>query len=311
MAFAGSLVCANAEAQQEVEVASKAFAEGQQAQLRGEFVRAAELFEIADHAVPSGPALRSAIRNRAAAGQDVRAATLSLQAIQRYPGDADTRGVAEATITQLAPKLTRIRLVCNDPCTVTLDGALVGAGAIAKIEFFAAPGTHVVRASWPGRPQISESIETRAGQSLEIAMTPPREATRPEAPAVPAPPPVRPLSASLPPPPVMTYEPAGGLSPSVFFVGLGLTAVGGGLVYWSGSETLDERDEYERNPTRDAYDDGVKLERRTNLLIGATALVGAATLGIGLFATDWGGSSRVGVRVAPDRVALSMVGELP
>lgn len=311
---AACFTAVRAEAQQEVQVASKAFAEGQQAQLRGEFVRAAELFEIADGAVPSAPALRSAIRNRGAAGQEVRAATLALQALQRYPADAETREVAETALTQFAPRLTRLRLVCSEPCTATLDGALVGAGAISRLEFFASPGTHVVRASWPGRPPLSESIETRAGQSLEIALTAPvkRPTTPQPSSSTAAPPPVTVPPPSPPPPaPIMTYESGRGLSPAVFWIGLGLTAVGGGLIYWSGTDTLEKRDEYERNPTRERYDDGVKLERRTNLLIGGTALLGAATLSIGLFATDWGGAQRVGVRVGRDQLALSMTGALP
>jgi hypothetical protein len=63
---ASLLVCLSplpAFAQEDVQAASAAFAEAQRAQLRGDFPRAAELFEIADQAAPSPAALRSAIRN--------------------------------------------------------------------------------------------------------------------------------------------------------------------------------------------------------------------------------------------------------
>jgi hypothetical protein len=321
-------------AQQEVEVAAKAFAEGQQAQVRGDFVRAAELFEIADQAVPSPAAVRSAIRMRGAAGQEVRAATLALQAIQRYAEDGETRAVAETAIGRFGPRLTRIRLSCTEPCTATLDGALVGAGSFASLEFFVTPGAHVVKASWPGRPAITESLESSAGQSLEILLSAP-PALKP----APAPAPARPAPAAVPPPralalaeplePVSTpRRDSGGLSPAVFWTGAALSAVGGGLVYWSGRDTLDERDEYERNPTREAYDRGVKLERRTNLLIAGTAVLAVATLSIGAFATDWGSSSNAGgtgrgargraaaldtvrVNVGPAQAAISWSGALP
>jgi hypothetical protein len=315
-------------AQQEVEVAAKAFAEGQQAQVRGDFVRAAELFEIADQAVPSPAALRSAIRMRGAAGQNVRAATLSLQALQRYAEDGETRAVAETAIGQFAPRLTRMRLLCSEPCTATLDGALVGSGSFASLEFFVTPGAHVVKASWPGRPPISESLDSQAGQSLEILLTaPPAPAVARKAPAtMPRP---RALALAEPLEPVSTPpRGSGGLSPAVFWTGAALTAVGGGLVYWSGRDTLDERDEYERNPTREGYDDGVKLERRTNLLIAGTAVLAVATVSIGVFATDWGSSENAGrsgraagggaaaldtvrVNLGPAQAAISWSGVLP
>ncbi|MBK6528272.1 MAG: hypothetical protein IPF99_01385 [Deltaproteobacteria bacterium] len=62
----------------DVNAAAAAFQEGQRLQLAREHARAAEFFEIADHAAPSPAALRSAIRSHQAAGHAVRAATLSL-----------------------------------------------------------------------------------------------------------------------------------------------------------------------------------------------------------------------------------------
>ena len=47
----------------DVNAAAAAFQEGQRLQLAREYARAAEFFEIADHAAPSAAALRSAIRS--------------------------------------------------------------------------------------------------------------------------------------------------------------------------------------------------------------------------------------------------------
>ena len=98
----------------------------------------------------------------------------------------------------------------------------------------------------------------------------------------------------------------------MFWVGAGLTAVAGGVLVWSGLDTLSARDDYEDNPTRDGYEDGVDREKRTNILIGATTVLGLATIGIGLFATDWkGSSSHAELRLGPARAELSWSGELP
>jgi hypothetical protein len=65
------------------------------------------------------------------------------------------------------------------------------------------------------------------------------------------------------------------------------TAVMGGLALWSGLNTLSKRDEYEKDPTKERYEDGVSRERRTNWLLGGTAVLGVGTAALGLFVTHW------------------------
>ena len=101
------------------------------------------------------------------------------------------------------------------------------------------------------------------------------------------------------------------MSPAVFWIGAGLTAVSGGLLLWSGLDTLSANDDYEDNPTRSGFEDGVDKERRTNILIGTTAVLGVATVAVGLFATDWGGSSGVALDAGPSHARLSWTGVLP
>jgi len=93
----------------------------------------------------------------------------------------------------------------------------------------------------------------------------------------------------------------------VFWVGVGLTAVVGGVSVWSG---LDTQNNPGTNKVRDAcqsgspdcqslYQKGVDKQHRTNILIGATAGLGVATAVIGAFFTDWSG----GKKAAPDTEA--------
>jgi hypothetical protein len=295
-------------ADDDVAAASAAFAEAQKAQLRGDYAQAAELFEVADQAAPSPAALRSAIRNREASGQAVRAATLALRAVERYPNDKETRELAEGALGRLAPKLSRVRAGCDQPCQLTVDGGLVGTGASKTHDFFVTREPHTVEAQWPDRPSVQKKVDGSTEGAVSIAFQAPAAEAKPEAEApapmsAPPPEPVQPVAVQA--------EPAGsGLPPAVFWIGTGLTVVAGGLFTWSGLDTLGAMKTYETNPSLEGYDDGVGLERRTNILAGTTAVLGAATLAIGLFATDWGGGE-ASASVSEGGVSFAYRGTLP
>jgi hypothetical protein len=107
--------------------------------------------------------------------------------------------------------------------------------------------------------------------------------------------PVSKAPAAAPPPPVYVEAPAPPPEPApsplrskwTFIGAAAATAVAGGLALWSGLDTLSARDRYVADPTAERYHDGVSREKRTNWLIGGTAVLGAATLGLGLFVTRW------------------------
>lgn len=87
-----------------------------------------------------------------------------------------------------------------------------------------------------------------------------------------------------------------GLSPVWAYVGAGLTVVLGGVTLWSGLDTqsaVQEFDEREASlPESEAQmllDEGHAKETRTNILIGATSVVGVTTLILTAFFVDWGG----------------------
>jgi hypothetical protein len=306
-------------AEEDVAAASAAFSEAQRAQLRGDYSRAAEFFELADQSAPSPAALRSAIRNRDTAGQHVRAATLALRALERYPDDRETREVAEGVLSRLSPKLSKVKVTCSEPCRITADGAVVAADPVSSREFFVAPGTHTVEGRFSDRPTVSRSFEGTAGSSVEVDFEAP-----PPLPPEPAPSPAAPTSTQTSAPPANAVQTgtstapldspppstSSGLSPAVFWVGTGLTVVSGAFLTWSGLDTLKKRDAYEENPTKDGYDEGVKLELRTNVLAATTAVLGVSTILIGAFATDWGGEG-ASAQVSKNGVAFSYGGRFP
>lgn len=274
---------------QDVHAAAAAFAEGQQAQLRGDYARAAELFEVADQAAPSPEALRSAIRNRRAADQLARAATLSLEALDRYPDDEDTRRLAEETLAEAQARLGALRVTCTPECALALDGRAAGRGTTLRL--FVEPGPHRVRATWPERGEEARVIELEAGAESELALAAPEpEATEPE------PDPERDREAEptpQPPPPARR-----GIGPEFFGIGVAITVFGAALTTWSGVDTLSARDAYVENPTRAGYENGVALQWRTNGLLFGTLAFGAATAILALF-TDFGGGALVAFAPVP------------
>jgi hypothetical protein len=307
-----------------VQGAARAFSEGQSAQLRGENARAAEFFELADRLAPSPAALRSAIRMRRAAGQHAEAATLALRALERYAADAEVRRVAEEALGE-APRLARLRIACaGDPCGLTIDGRAVGVAAVQRLEIFVNPGTHVVRATWDAGGETQQSVDAVVGGDVALELSPPPRAD-PVPDPVPDPDP-DPATDPVTDPatdPAAATDPAtdtdpdpdrAPLSPAIFWTGLALTVVVGGIATWSGLDTLTARDEYEEMPTLERYEDGTSLETRTNILIVAAGVLGVGTVIAAMF-TDFGGEAGTsqeslagGAWLAPDGGGLQLRG---
>jgi hypothetical protein len=79
------------------------------------------------------------------------------------------------------------------------------------------------------------------------------------------------------------------------------------LLAWSGADTLAARDRYAAAPTEAGYRDGTSREARTNGLIGATVVLGAATAGLAIFGTNWHGP--FAHRARGERATLELGGQ--
>lgn len=293
----------------DIAAAAAAFQEGQRAQLTQDFPRAAEMFELADAASPSPAALRSAIRNRQAATQLARAATLALRARARDASDPQSAQLAAEVLDALTPRLARISLRCNPSCALLVDGGALSHGASEAHELFVDPGDHTLAASWsPGRARRAP-ITAVAGAQLTLILEAPPEAPAPT-PVELTPPPARaappPLPPPPPPPPPVARRP---LSPWLFWSALGATAISGGVLVWSGVDTLSARDAYAARPSEQGYLDGVGLQTRTNVLIATTATLAAATALAAVF-TEWRGAPSTQLALTPlgGGALLGMVG---
>ncbi len=266
-----------APANPDVAAAAEAFTMGQRAELAHDYARAAEFYDLADSIAPAPEALRSAAKNWRLAGRDALAATRASTLLRRYPDSEQSKKTAQAVLNETTPRLTRVEVRCDRPCLLSADDvAVVDERALSHV-FFIDPGTHTVVASFSPGVQSSETAQGAAGDTVDLSFTAPEqteETADPTAtPTTPAP---------------VSEKPKGRqrLSPVFFAVGAVATAGLGGVTIWSGLNVLSQNDDYEADPTQGRYEAGRRAEIRTNALIAATAVVGAATIAIAVF-TRW------------------------
>jgi len=288
LATTAGLLCARTAHASDVAAAAAAFRRAQAADLGGDHRQAAELYEVANGIAPSPEALRAALRARRSAGDTEMAATHAESLASLYANDEESTTLAKTTLGELASTLLRLEVSCKPGhCIAVVDGSASSAESRRVHVFYVKPGIHAVQASFGGSTTAPRQVDGAAGQRRALEFV--------------APPVKRPARGPRPTPEqgdAPDAAPAGGLAPIWFFAGAGATLVLAGATTWSGLDTLAARDDYDRERTEAGYQDGLSRERRTNVLIGATAFVGVGSAVLGLFFTDWshGAKSRAGVQ---------------
>jgi hypothetical protein len=268
--------------------AAEAFDRGREAYKAEKYLLAAEQFERADGAAPSATALELAIRSRITAGDLDRAATLSALALERHAGDEKLAELAQKTIETAKVELYELTVTCSEPCELVDGNKIVhGRPALSRRVFLSA-GDHELRAGFgEGRIDAKSVSAASAGAGELVFDAPPKEVVE-EAPA--------PVVVEQAPPTLDQGPKKSGLSPVVFWVGAGVTTLVGGATIWSGLDTVNnpgaDRVRAECEPGDEEcplYQEGRNKQLRTNILIGATGLLGIATAVVGAVATDWTG----------------------
>ena len=285
LTFIGIMVLSNTGHADDVNGAAKAFAQAQEVLLTGDAGRAADLFELADELAPSAPALRNAARARLGANHNAMAATHAAELLRRYPTDQESRTVAEAILSMLAPKLSALDITCSLPCKLQVDGKAASANAREQHSLFTQPGARTIVAVFTDERTTTKQITATVGGTLKRRFEPVAPLVQPSQPT-----PVVPVAA-----PIVTKHRGISrgwiLASGIVTVGLGVTAT------LSGMQTLDTRDKVrdavaagDSAEAMDLYDTGKSQQLRTNILIGATAAVGVTTI-ILAFVTNWSGKS--------------------
>ena len=294
-AFAQSSSPPGAPGADRIRSAAAEYDAGRRAFTDAKFEEAAIHFENAYHDAPRAEALRNAIRARKEAKQLARAATLAALAESRYADDASTMVLVHETLTESAPKLHKVTLVCSPACGVTADGRAVALDDAPKLAFYLSPGAHDLVVSWPGDRLKAAKVNAVAGGEEQLNIDAPPIALT----AV-----VGPVGYAEPPPVAPKDKPLG---PVIFFIGAGLTLVGGGATIVSGIDAKNnpgvdavKRDCAGMGETCATYQKGRDAQFRTNVILGATIGAGVLTAVVGTFFTQWSSARR-----EPNRAAVA------
>jgi tetratricopeptide (TPR) repeat protein len=273
-----------------IERAASRFTEGERAFERGDFVRAAGEFEAAYRENPHPTALWNAAFSWERAGERVKAANLYHRFLAEAPSETQNRDRATAALSELKKTLGRIEIVAPEAETAEIDQRDLGQGRVVFVD----PGAHLVTATIAG-DRISAEVAVDAGQTRSVVLAAKRVA-KPDAPA-----------AKKPPPPVDKQDPRGA-TPWLLLPFAGVTALGVGLVIWSGADTLVARAQYDELSKADQrllYDQGKLKQDRTNVLIGVTGGLGLVTGAVAIFAIDWGAGKPL-VAIGPGEVRFAV-----
>jgi tetratricopeptide (TPR) repeat protein len=246
--------------------AAKDFAEGDRAFKDGDFRQAAESYERAYRRVPHHSALWNAARAWHRAGELARAANMYARYLREAPSNARDRNSAQRAVNDLSNRLARLEIHATDVASLKIDGEPLEATSI-----YVTPGAHVVEGRTHDDKPVREAQTVEPGDVISIALVPPNAAP---------PKPPEPVAAPVEPP-------HHGWSPVIVYFGGALTLALAGITIWSGLDTLQQKDAFDRAPTQNNLDVGHQKQTRTNVLVGATSGVAALTAVTAFVLVDW------------------------
>jgi hypothetical protein len=253
---------------------------------RRDFGAAAEDFERAHRLVPNATAAAYALRSYLKANRLDRAALLA-ETLRESTSEGELRSLCDTVLDEAERTYARVSVDCSRPCTWTLDTPQNDPDApmAPRWELYLPPGKHSLFVRFANGATARRLVALEPRERREITFDENREPT--EA--------VRPLSSStaedVDAPSTAEHR---GLPTVYFWSAAALTTAGALLTTASGLDTL-----YRPGPDRvreecaqgdvhcPLYQEGLDKQRRTNVLLVTTAVLGASTAVLGLFYTNW------------------------
>jgi hypothetical protein len=218
--------------------------------------------------------------------------------LSRYPADKAVGDYARQILSESERLLYRLAVTCAPECAIVVDNKLMPFPETLNAVIYLDAGAHVVAATWPNNRHKNADVAAIAGSGARLSFTAPMEKVAAVTDAAAPPSTTDPATPQAEADPGAQEQPKSGLPPAVFFTGVGATAILGGVTIWSGIDTTNnpgtqrvtaECKGFSNIADCPTYQLGLDHERRTNILIAATSVVGVTTAVIGLVFTRWGG----------------------
>ena len=273
-----------------VDRARAAYDRGVRAHALGDHRAAALAFAEADALAPKAASLEAALESAMKADDAVLGAELVERADGRAP-DAGLRTTLEAARKRFLGRTGKIRVECGAEtrCLAAVDGT----AADARRPIFVGAGPHAVVVQRGGE-RIERLVDVKADQIVVVTASGESAGANANANAG--------ANANANANADEGRAGAGeglGISRGWFYVGLGLTAVLGGVTVISGLDAVAKHDRFKTAGCASGGTgpvpvdcgergaDGTRAQTRTNVLLGATAVLAVTTAAIGIFAVRW------------------------
>ncbi len=244
--------------------AGKKFKAAEASFKRSDFARAAVEFEESYAIVPHPSTLLNAVEAWESAGNYLSAAKACLTLQREFPGTPDA-AASEEKLRTLLPRLAKLTVAIAEGGTDLQIDAVAATPGSTVVE----PGEHVLTARFGDRT-AEKRVTLGAGADTTITLTAPEDAPPPSSARGGA------DEGGLPTPfPVF-----------VFSAGAALTLASGAVLLWSALDTVSFKETFDLAPSELLLEEGKDRQLRTNVLIGTTVGLAAATAAIGVF-TRW------------------------
>jgi hypothetical protein len=257
--------------------AARAFAQGKALFEQRDFVGAIAEFQLAYRLRPHHAVQCSIARCHENLGKVIEAADHYRRCLRE---GADATPIAEKIRTSLKQAEARIATVDvlspGRGGTISVDGSPVG---LAPRRLRLNPGDRVIVVERSGAKPARAKLELRAGEERTVTLVPddlPTIAAQPAA--------TRPADDDTRPAPRRLRQ-------HWFWTAVGLTVACAAATTALGVLTLQRRDDYNADPTKDRFDEFRSFRMLTNVFVGLTAAAGASGAAL-FFFTDFKGEAR-------------------
>ena len=301
----------------EVDRARAAYDRGVRAHALGDHGAAARAFAEADALAPKAASLEAALESAMKADDAVLGAELVERADGRAP-DAGLRTTLEAARKRFAGRTGKIRVECGGEarCLAAVDGS----AADARRPIFVGVGPHAVVVQ-RGAERIERLVDVKADQVVVVAANAESAGAGANAGANANAGAGAGANAGAGAGASGSTGTGGGeghgISRGWFYVGLGLTAALGGATVVSGLDAVAKHDRFKSDGCASGASgpvpsdcsergaEGSRAQTRTNVLLGATAVLAVTTVAIAIFAVRWKDGTEARLTFAPSLVAKS------